>query len=233
MKKIIAIIIMIVLCVGLVGCTNSRNEHEDVRNAEYLINLVRHAYNAGDDFGVFRVYSEINTRFPDSEEYKEARQIVDIVSERREEREESERIAREEREAEAAEDAQRARAERLRGIVRVTDVRVSRPNSAGGVDLWVDWTNMSDRPIAYFDFTAVLYNAVGHRVNCDIGRTTNFRGRATGPFNRGQGNPRGYHWRNAWWNNSGRSAILTEIRIEYMDGDRITISGDDLIHVQY
>lgn len=122
---------------------------------------------------------------------------------------------------------------RVKNIIRVTKLRASSPNSAGGVSLYVGFKNMSDKVIKYITFEVVPYNAVGDIVYCDIRDYANFRGRDTGPYAKGEGlagNNSGY-WDCAWYNYSITDVELKSIDIEYMDGTRESLSGDELNYV--
>lgn len=119
---------------------------------------------------------------------------------------------------------------RVRNIIRVTKLQVSSPNSAGGVSLYIGFRNMSDRVIKYITFEVVPYNAVGDIAYCEIRHYSNFRGRDTGPYEKGEGllgNNSGY-WDCAWYNYDITDVKLISIDIEYMDGTRESLSGDDI-----
>ena len=122
---------------------------------------------------------------------------------------------------------------RIENIIRVTKLQVSRPNSAGGVSLYIGFKNMSDKIIKYLTFEVVPYNAVGDIVYCDIRDYANFRGQATGPYAKGEGlagNNSGY-WDCAWYNYSITDVELESIYIQYMDGTSIVLSEDELDYV--
>ena len=124
---------------------------------------------------------------------------------------------------------------RVKSIIRVTKLKVSRPNSVGGVDLYFGFKNMSDKVIKYISFEAVPYNAVGDIVYCEIRDYANFRGQATGPYAKGEGlagNSSGY-WDCAWYNSTITDVELRSIDIQYMDGTRETLSGNVLKYVFY
>lgn len=120
-------------------------------------------------------------------------------------------------------------------IIRIKKVKTSTPNSAGGVDLDINWVNMSDKIIKYITFTTYPINAVGDVVECTI-RTQNmgqFRAQETGPISKGQGNKAGYVWENAWYNYSIVRAIVMQVDIEYMDGTAVMLGPLDVDEVSY
>lgn len=120
--------------------------------------------------------------------------------------------------------------DKVRNIIQVTKLQVSRPNSAGGVDVFFGFKNMSDKVIKYITFEAVPYNAVGDVVYCEIRNYANFRGQATGPYEKGEGLAGNYnwYWKNAWYNFTITDVELKSIDIEYMDGTKESLSGNDL-----
>lgn len=120
-------------------------------------------------------------------------------------------------------------------LIRIKSVTTSKPNSANGVDLKIQWTNMSEKEIKYITFTAYPVNAVGDIVECTI-RTRykgQFKGQETGPIKKGEGNKAGYVYENAWYNNTIVKAILMQVDIQYMDGSMVTLSGQKLDEVIY
>lgn len=126
------------------------------------------------------------------------------------------------------------RISKLRSIVRVSRVFPGTPNSAGGVNLYVIWTNMSEKTVKYAYFTVKPYNAVDDVVTCEIRDYSNYTARDDGPKAKGEGNPSTYwRWENAWYNNSIKRVELTKVRIEYMDGTSEEITGEDLKYIQY
>lgn len=125
--------------------------------------------------------------------------------------------------------------DKAREIIRVTKLSTSKPNSAGGVDLFIGYKNMSDKVIKYATFTIVPYNKVGDRARCDIRGYAEFNAQDEGPHNKGEGLIGNYnwYWENAWYCWTIDRLELTKIDIEYMDGTRVTLSGDDIKYVQY
>ncbi len=117
--------------------------------------------------------------------------------------------------------------------INVSFIRASTPNSVGGVDINIYWTNTSDKIVKYASFNVEAYNEVGDPVMCTV-RRESVRGLLhTGPTD--PGHPRGIlgtsgvsSWENILYNHSVYMFRLVEIRVEYMDGEVITINGDDL-----
>ena len=120
--------------------------------------------------------------------------------------------ARYEAELKYAEDAKKAGTPIL-----IEDIEPSYPNSAGGVDVEIDITNISDKTIKYIRYTVKPYNAVGDVVRGEISRQSLKRLRETGPIASGE-RTRGSYWSNTWYNYSIRCIKVTRVDITYMDG---------------
>lgn len=114
--------------------------------------------------------------------------------------------------------------EEIKSSIKVTRVWNARPNSAGGVDLYINWKNLSDKVIKYAYFTVEPYNSVNDIVTCTIRHYSRFTAQDEGPYSKGQGTSgTGYYWENAWYNHSIRGVNLKSVRIEYMDGTSLDI----------
>lgn len=113
--------------------------------------------------------------------------------------------------------------------VKITEAKLHSPNSAGGVDVEVNFKNLSDKTIKYFVWEGYPLNAVGDRVGCEIRGMGNFRGKVTGPIKPKQ-TYYGY-WSCAWYCWSARELVITGIEITYMDGTRFDIKRDEIKYV--
>lgn len=121
----------------------------------------------------------------------------------------------------------------LQNTIRVSKVWCSYPNSAGGVDAYVSFTNKSSKTIKYITWTVIPYNAVGDVVYSEIGYKSEAHLSDTGPYAQGQGHGSGWYWSCVWYNSTITSIKLSEIEIEYTDGSNKTISGNDINYVCY
>lgn len=180
---------------------------------------------------VIKITSALHEKFNGSPQDKEGQRLASeseraIGEEIRIKKEEEDRIA-----AEALKSAQ----DKAREIIRVTKISTSRPNSAGGVDLFIGYRNMSDKVIKYATFVITPYNRVGDIATCEIRGSSTFRARDEGPHKKREGLAGNYswYWENAWYNWTISKLELTEIEIEYMDGTTVSLSGDDVKYVQY
>ncbi|MBM7869219.1 tetratricopeptide (TPR) repeat protein [Clostridium pascui] len=121
----------------------------------------------------------------------------------------------------------------IKNTIRVSSIYSSPPNSAGGVDFHIIWTNKSNKAIKYATFEVVPYNAVGDVQYCEIRHSSNFKGQVTGPVNPGVTYGQNNLWEAAWYNNTIQRVSLVGIEIIYMDGSTTTINGDDVQYVLY
>lgn len=113
-----------------------------------------------------------------------------------------------------------------------------RPNSAGGVDVKIEFKNTSEKPIKYLEFWLSPYNNVGDKVHDRIGRDSTAIIRYTGPLGVGKTNTfvaplnkpsSNTIWRNTWYNHTIKCATIDKIAIEYMDNSTQTISDTALL----
>ena len=102
--------------------------------------------------------------------------------------------------------------------IMIAGVRVSEPNTLGGVNVTLYPMITSTKPIKYVKTTFSAYNRVGDKVKCDISGETQFTGSVTGPLNFGDFQW-GWMWKNAWWNSSVHCVEIEFVSVEYMDDD--------------
>lgn len=103
------------------------------------------------------------------------------------------------------------------------------PNSAGGCDYRLRFTNMSSKTIKYLYWYGNVYNAVNDKVPCTVRNTYSFSGKCTGPIKEHDIDDGG--WDSIIYNWSAKEMRLTKITIVYMDGSSISISGSDIINI--
>jgi hypothetical protein len=131
-----------------------------------------------------------------------------------------------------AEENLRVATEEARSIVRVRRLWHSRPNFVGGVNIYINFTNNSEKTIKYLNFVVQFHNNVGDSVSCDIRGSSFMSYRATGPFDTGRGiNGTSREWE-SFYNHTVSSVELSSLNIEYMDGTRIHLSREQLQLVQ-
>ena len=72
------------------------------------------------------------------------------------------------------EEKEKQKVEEIKSSIKVTRVWTATPNSAGGVDLYINWKNLSDKVIKYAYFTVVPYNSVNDIVTCKVVKFVSF-----------------------------------------------------------
>ncbi len=108
----------------------------------------------------------------------------------------------------------------------ITNISVSYPNSAGGVDLYFVGKNTSNKTIKYINFNVIAYNAVGDQVRGTIRGSSMRSLKKTGPIAPNQFTSTSTaSWANAWYNYSIRCARVSRVKITYMDGTAKTYSS--------
>ena len=131
------------------------------------------------------------------------------------------------------EQKRQAEIEDARKLIRVTKVAVSAPDSAGGVELYFNYINNSDKVIKYVNFSVTFYNAVGDVVKGKYDQSTVNRCYDTGPFKKGEGRTgTWWHWGD-FYNWDIASVKLVDLSIEYTDGTTVTLTKDQVAGVQY
>jgi hypothetical protein len=98
----------------------------------------------------------------------------------------------------------------------ITSYGTNFPNSAGGVDLYINVVNLSSKSIKYLRYVVVPYNLVGDAQRGTIRRKSSSSIRDTGPYLSMASIPSG--WSNVWYNHTIRCMTITSVKIEYMDG---------------
>jgi outer membrane murein-binding lipoprotein Lpp len=210
--------------------TKIESELDELKNgAQMGIIEIRKQYAANDYDKVIELSNILNSKFAGTPEDQEAQAMVNEIQHIRDE---EARKVKEEEERRLAEERKSAQ-DKARSIMRISNSYPSKPNSAGGVDLYISWKNNSDKVIKYVDFSVEPYNAVNDKVRSEIGRNSLYKGRETGPFKKGEGSKGNTYWENAWYNNTIKTVQIIGVDIEYMDGTKVTLIGDDLKYIQY
>lgn len=104
------------------------------------------------------------------------------------------------------------------------------PNSAGGASVRFAVKNIGTKAIKYYDFCFAPYNAVNDPVECSISGKSKKWVRGTGPLAPNSTDGIGY-FSNAWYNPSIASVKLEKAKIEYMDGTKVTLTGDQISRI--
>ena len=104
------------------------------------------------------------------------------------------------------------------------------PNSAGGVDVFHEIYNATEKEMKYITFTYLPYNSVGDLVACSIKKTSEAICKLTGPFAPGKSTY--VDWKNVWYNSTIQKVKLKEVKIQYMDDTEEIIDGESLIDIR-
>jgi hypothetical protein len=117
---------------------------------------------------------------------------------------------------------QKAKFERKKILIK--GFGVDDKNSAGGIDIFIDWGYFDySKDIKYISFTVVPYNNVGDIQTCSLSGKSAITCMATGPisasdsFNASNyGAP--FKWDNVWYNKTITCIKLTKVVVQYIDG---------------
>jgi hypothetical protein len=102
--------------------------------------------------------------------------------------------------------------------ILVRGAAVDNVNSAGGVDIAIDWVYLNNKKdIKYIEFTFSPYNNVSDVQSSEIGGYTRFTGQATGPI-KAMKDFTISKWSNAWYNSSITCIKIVKVKVDYMDG---------------
>ena len=110
--------------------------------------------------------------------------------------------------------------------IEIAYLTISRPNSAGGVDLMFKLKNISKKRIKYISVTGYVINAVDDKCVCTVRRYSQCTRKGVGPIEPDE--YASYSWENTWYNHTIDRYIPMSINIQYMDGTSITISGNKI-----
>ena len=120
-----------------------------------------------------------------------------------------------------------------RSILRVTDVWCSEQDTAGGVELYFNFVNPSDRTIAAVTFGVTFYNAAGEMVMCQYEQEEVNLNTYEGPFGYGGGlSGTGWFWGD-YYNREIHSVELSYLSVEYADGEVVVLTQEELAFVRY
>lgn len=117
--------------------------------------------------------------------------------------------------------------QKIAKILTIQQSTLCSPNSAGGCDYTLEFTNMSNKTIKYLYWYGSVYNAVNDKVACSIRDTYFFSGKDTGPYP-----PNDIceaNWDNVIYNYSANEMRLSKITIVYMDGTSVNLSAKDIL----
>ena len=105
--------------------------------------------------------------------------------------------------------------------ILITELITGYPNSAGGVNLYVNFINLTQKSIKYADITVVAINRVGDPVYGQIRHSRTRTVQCMGPVNPGSkwySNFKPTWFENIWYSKDINSLRLDSVKITYMDG---------------
>lgn len=121
---------------------------------------------------------------------------------------------------------QSASVRRAASVIRINKAQLESPNSAGGCDYHLYFTNLSSKTIKYLHWSGQVYNRVNDLTYCEIRRTASFSGYCTGPIMTGE--ERWGCWDCIVYSYDADIIKLNNISIDYMDGSSIHLSASDI-----
>ena len=131
------------------------------------------------------------------------------------------------------EQKRQAEIEKARKLIRVTKVAVSAPDSAGGVMLYFNFINNSDKTIKYLHFGVTFYNAVNDIVLPNYDKQAINYCQETGPYKKGEGlSGTNWYW-GKYYSFDIKTVKLDYLSIEYTDGTTVTFTKNQVDGVQY
>lgn len=99
-------------------------------------------------------------------------------------------------------------------------LETANPNSVGGVDVDIMFSNDNKKAIKYIYFHVTPYNAVNDIVYSQIGNKSTAGLQVTGAIEYGH---KSSSWENVWYNSTIKYAILESVRIIYMDEEEVIL----------
>ena len=108
--------------------------------------------------------------------------------------------------------------------IAVLEVRSGSPNSAGGVDAFIPWQNISEKEIKYVVFIVTPYNRVNDVAPSEIGDKSRARLRDMGPYKPGTV-VRGGVYENVWYNHTIKYLVLNGIEVTFMDNSEVSFDA--------
>lgn len=115
---------------------------------------------------------------------------------------------------------------RAASVIRISKAELESPNSAGGCDYHLYFTNLSSKTIKYLRWSGQVYNRVNDPTYCEIRRSASCSGYYTGPITSGE--ERWGCWDCVIYNHDADTVKLDNISIDYMDGSHFYLSASDI-----
>lgn len=118
--------------------------------------------------------------------------------------------------------------------VKIMQIKTTRPNVEGGIDLFIRWQNRSGQTISRIIFIVKPTNEFGTVMNCRKQGYSTYYAIDKGPYENGKGTPSDtWKWSNAWFNPLISKAELMSVHIEYGGNNSITISDPETLNALF
>ena len=196
-------------------------EVDELKNGpDRALAAIRTAYEAKNWKEVISLANALHAKYPGMNQDQEAQELAASAQK-----------TLDDEKAKAEAEAAKTLEEKVHGLIRITKLSCSRPNSAGGVGIDLHFVNMHpEKTIKYLEVSVYPYNAVGDMMDCDIRGYSRYTCEATGPYAPGQGLNAytGWWWPNAWYNWNISYIELSGVRIRYTDGTSVSLSSKEL-----
>lgn len=112
--------------------------------------------------------------------------------------------------------------------VLITNLSCSMPESNGAVNLYIDWTNQTEKVIKDITFMVQSLNEFGKPVYCYKGNYSMYVASASGPWKPGDGmSHETMYWEDVWYNSSVKEVKLLRVDVEYSDGTIESIADSE------
>ena len=112
-------------------------------------------------------------------------------------------------------------------IIRIDKSQLRDPNTAGGCDYHLCYTNVSAKTIKYLYWTGEVYNRVNDPVYCEVRGSSWYTGVDTGPVSPGSSLGGGV-WECIVYNYAADTVKLHDISIDFTDGSHASLSATDI-----
>ena len=99
-------------------------------------------------------------------------------------------------------------------------------NSANGIQVDMNFSNLSDKAIKYITFYTLPFNPVGDVIVSEIGGKSLTALKYTGPLDSGEFTMAG--WENVWYNPTFSCFEINEIEIEFMDSTALALNKTEV-----
>lgn len=202
--------------------------------SQRLFSSILNAFENKEYNRTIKLAKEIHARYNGTPEDDKAQELAQQAQIELDNAEAKAKEDKEKREAEAAKSME----EQVHEIIQIDVLEVDDINSAGGVDVHIGWTNRSNKTIKYIDFGVSPYNAVGDKVRCEITKKDFKWLESVGPIAPGDGGIKlnsgeriGSYWGTVWYNSTIKTLKFESIEIEYMDGTKKELTGQQLRYV--